>query len=416
LCNCNVYTLNYNNVNFTAASGTATLTSSYSSGTCWVNATFNNVTFSAGGNINGDNTFGTLNLAPSSTYQLQNNRTQTILTNLNAPGTCAGLINLRSNTTGSAATITKSSGTVTLSYINLRDLVFTGGASWVANNSTDQGNVTGITINSGASAVPRTLYWVGGTGNWNDINRWSLSSGGPGGECPPTSIDDVFFTGLSFNAASQSVTINIPTADCKSMTWTGVTNNPSFNSSSSSNVLNIYGSYTLASGMNYNFNGPIYFMSSSAGNTINTSGKSIQNSVFFNGTGSWGLQGNYFQTDWSEFKINSGTFNTNNFTVDVHQFHSNSCPTSPRTINLGSSTINVRYRWEVYADNLTLNAGTSTININYNNNGGTMNNYLCNCNVYTLNYNNVNFTAASGTATLTSSYSSGTCWVNALIT
>ena len=78
-----------------------------------------------------------------------------------------------------------------------------------------------------------------------------------------------------------------------------------------------------------------------------------------------------------------------NKTVTGHEFYSTPCPASPRTLNLGSSTWNVLYRWQVYADNLTLNAGTSTININYNNTNAYMDNYRCTGGNYTLNYNNV---------------------------
>jgi hypothetical protein len=413
-CNCGVYTLNYNNVNFTASSGVSSLNTSYSNATCRVNAVFNNLSFSAGGNINGDNTIGTLTLTPSSTYLLQNGRTTTITNTIVAPGTCAGAINIRSNTTGTISTVTKTSGTVTMSYVNLKDLAFTGGASWIANNSIDQGNISGITINSGATATPRTLYWVGGTGNWNDINRWSLSSGGPGGECPPTTIDDVFFTAQSFTAAGQSVTINVPSADCKSMTWTGVTNTPSFNSSSSSNTFNVYGSITLVTGMNYNFNGPLYFLSNGPGNTITSAGKTFNNEIYFNGTGTWTLQDNFNHGSWKTIRLNSGTLHTNDKTFNVWSFASTPCPTSARTVTLGSSIVNVQDSWYVHADNLSLNAGTSTININYQNTGGNMQNSFCNCGIYTLNYNNVNFTASSGVSSLNTSYSNATCRVNAV--
>ena len=53
----------------------------------------------------------------------------------------------------------------------------------------------------------RTLYWVGAAGTWNTTNSidWSLSSGGVGGEPPPTATDDVIFDA---NSGSGTVTIN----------------------------------------------------------------------------------------------------------------------------------------------------------------------------------------------------------------
>jgi hypothetical protein len=259
-----------------------------------------------------------------------------------------------------------------------------------------------------------SYYWVGNSGNWSDIGHWASTSGGTGGVGIPGSNDNVYFDANSFNTSGRTVTIDIPSASCFNVTWTGVTNTPSFNSSSSANNLNVYGSFTLVSGMNYNYNGNLYFLSNLAGNTITTALKTMNNNVYFNGTGSWTLQDNFTQNSWLNINLNSGTLNTNGKTVTGYFFYSNQCPASPRTLNLGASTWNVQYQWVVNAENFTLNAGTSTININYNNTGGNMSNQLCNCGNYTLNYNNVNFTAASGVSTLNSDYSSNSCKVTAV--
>ncbi len=55
------------------------------------------------------------------------------------------------------------------------------------------------------SLSARTLFWVGNTGEWYDANNWSLLSGGPSGECPPTAIDDVFFDENSFDSNANVV-------------------------------------------------------------------------------------------------------------------------------------------------------------------------------------------------------------------
>ncbi|MBK8705505.1 MAG: hypothetical protein IPN33_19390 [Saprospiraceae bacterium] len=77
-----------------------------------------------------------------------------------------------------------------LSYVILQNIAASGGATFSATNSVDLGNNSGWTITPIAS---RTLYWVGGSGSWNDLTHWSLTSGGSGGECVPTPYDDVFF-------------------------------------------------------------------------------------------------------------------------------------------------------------------------------------------------------------------------------
>jgi hypothetical protein len=279
-------TLNYYNVNFTAASGTVQFLHQYNSPTDKILGNYNQVTFGAGANITGDLTVGTINFALNGTYNFQAGRTVTVNTLFNANATCAGPITIKSATAGTQAIISKATATVNINYCNIKDMNFTGGTASTATNSIDQGNNSGVTIQAGGSATSRTLYWVGGTGNWNDVNRWSLSSGGAGGQCPPTSIDDVIFDNSSFSLTNQTVTMNVPNADCRNMTWSVTTRTPNFASNSSANNLNIYGTLamvaaqgTWATGMN------VYFLGTGT-KTINSGGKTF-GPVFFAGTGTW---------------------------------------------------------------------------------------------------------------------------------
>lgn len=50
---------------------------------------------------------------------------------------------------------------------------------------------------AGAPATPRTLYEVGGTGNWPDTAKWALTSGGAGGNAAPVSVDAATLDGSS---------------------------------------------------------------------------------------------------------------------------------------------------------------------------------------------------------------------------
>jgi len=73
-------------------------------------------------------------------------------------------------------------------------------------------------------------YWVGGTESWDTTagSKWSLTSGGSGGEAVPTSSDTVFF-----NAASGAVTVTIASgAICSTLTMTGFTGTLAFGSNS----------------------------------------------------------------------------------------------------------------------------------------------------------------------------------------
>ncbi len=116
---------------------------------------------------------------------------------------------------------------------------------------------------------PRTLYWVNGAGEWDDINHWSLASGGVGDQCPPTILDDIFFDAASgFATANEIVNVNVKHATFNDMTWDGVTNLPILTAwdeetemELDTNFLHVYGSFTLSPEMFYSFQGKVYFES-----------------------------------------------------------------------------------------------------------------------------------------------------------
>ena len=88
---------------------------------------FNNITFAA----------DSLNLFPHTTGAVVING------NLISNGTAGHLAVLQSDTSGSAATISKSSGTVNVSYMSIKDSTATGGATWIASQSTNVSGNTG---------------------------------------------------------------------------------------------------------------------------------------------------------------------------------------------------------------------------------------------------------------------------------
>ncbi len=322
------------------------------------NCTYNNVTINNNGAISSSNTFNNLTLSPGYSYILTNGTTQTINSTLTANGNCGALIEIKSSTPGSQASINKSAGTIALSFVSLKDINAFGGASFAANNANDFGNNTGWSISVLAS---KKLFWVGNSGNWNDGAHWSTMSGGVSAGCSPSPIDNVFFDANSFTQTGQIVTVNVPTANLNNMNWTGVTNNPTFYGDYS-NTLNIYGSLTLAAGMTFNFSGSIYFEAVSNGQTITTAGNIINTSMTFDGTGGgWTLQDALSCSYW--IYLNNGTLTTNNNTVNAYAF--NSLTSTARVLNMGSSVFNLSFNgtiWNINHTGMTINAGTSTIN------------------------------------------------------
>ncbi|MBI5218085.1 MAG: hypothetical protein HY958_04065, partial [Bacteroidia bacterium] len=369
-------------------------------------------------NFMGANNFHTLGFNDPNVYGVVFTSNELVqLYDINFGATCSFRKNVRANMAGEAAIIKKISGLVKEDYLNIRDITVIGGATFITDNGVNLGNVTNWTINS---SLPNTLYWVGGTGNWSDPDHWSTSSGGlypSGNTCVPSDVDNVFFDANSFSAAGQTVTINTY-ASCNNMNWTGVTNNPTLANSWPSE-LNIFGSLTLDPGMTYNFTSSVYFRSANPGNTITTAGKSLNSSVYFEGTGGWTLQDN-FAGSWVYH--NKGNLNTNNKNVTISSYSSGSNAT--RQISLGSSTVTCSWGWSIYDNtNMTLNCGTSLISVNGSFSGGsfTYNNvtldgtgtsYVYDSNIFnnlTHNGGSYLYFEAGSTQTFNSFTTAGTC-------
>ena len=348
----------YHNVSFpnTSTLNQIILNNGSASFTGTVSFVGNSQTFGFGSSL----TFSKLNLSAGTTMTFSRNLTHVINDSFNATGTCGALINLKSSSPGNAATIQKTSGSVTVTYAVLSDITATGGASFTANNSIDLGNNTGWIITSPA---PKDLYWVGNGGNWNDGNHWSLSSGGPASGCAPTPVDNVFFDANSFTALGQIVTINPTIVQCRNMSWVGVTNNPNL-TLPSTNALRIYGSLALVPGMSTNIQGGVFFVATTTGQTITSAGKNFGPVTFDGIGGGWSLQDALNVTNGfsPEILLSKGTLNTNNQTVAARIF--SALDGGGNALNLGSSVINVNGSWSTSGLAAgSLNAGTSTINV-----------------------------------------------------
>ena len=227
------------------------------------NNTFNILKISSGATVGGNNTINNLILSPGFVYSFNTGTVQTF-NSLQANGDCNNLITLKSSSPPGQASFVKTSGSVTASYISLQGIAATGGAIFTANNSINLGSNSGWIINSPAS---QNLYWIGGTGNWNDGNHWSTSSGGSPLGCSPTLQDNVFFDANSFTATNQTVLVNQPIISFNNMDWSGVTNNPKL-AATTGYKAKVYGSLTFTAGMSADPFGEFNFEATTTGHTI----------------------------------------------------------------------------------------------------------------------------------------------------
>jgi hypothetical protein len=206
-------------------------------------------------------------------------------------GNCNGLIYLSGDI--------HANGTNTLSNLYPFDLIFTG-TSATAVNSIDGGGNTGLSFSSPLTS--RQLYWVNGQGNWDDVNHWSLMSGGLAGECVPNPNDDVFVDSGSAIATGDTVFLDVSTVTMKSMHCSY----PAF-FSGSHNFINqyfdVYGSFLLSPGAIFNTHSYHFRF---LGNQLNADIDENANpfliySLDIKGPGSWNLL--------SDFNIDSNFWN-----------------------------------------------------------------------------------------------------------
>lgn len=107
--------------------------------------------------ISGNSTFTNItNTVQPATVTLTSGTTQTV-TDFDLTGTSGNLIALNASTPGSAATLSDTTGTNSVSYVSIKDIVATGGATWeayTANGNVNGGNNTGWIFSSAPVVVP----------------------------------------------------------------------------------------------------------------------------------------------------------------------------------------------------------------------------------------------------------------------
>jgi len=123
------------------------------------------------------NTFQTLEILPGSTVKFASSQTQTI-NNFTASGTRLAPIIFESSIPGVTATLQKSSGQLDLYWVRLKDIAATGGATFNAHGSWNDGNITGW--NFKADSLDRialdALYTSTNGSNWTNPSLWQSGS------------------------------------------------------------------------------------------------------------------------------------------------------------------------------------------------------------------------------------------------
>jgi len=111
--------------------------------------------------ISGNNSFADLTATTlPSTITFTISTTQTF-TDFTLSGTAGNLVTINSSTASTQATLSKSSGTVSVDYVSIRDSIATGGATWYAGaNSTNVSNNTGWIFTAPPGGAPTGNFFL----------------------------------------------------------------------------------------------------------------------------------------------------------------------------------------------------------------------------------------------------------------
>ncbi|SDK71731.1 gliding motility-associated C-terminal domain-containing protein [Pedobacter sp. ok626] len=204
-------------------------------------------------------------------------------------------------------------------------------------------------------------YWVGGGGNWSDLNHWRLgSSGGSIPSIVPSAGDNVFFgpnAGFGTATADKTVTINA-NAFCNNMTWTtDVPNNPIFTRGPSTTILlSISGNVALSPTVT--FNGVYTSLVGSTPAVLTTNGV-ISGTLSFTidkpGSGLTLADNLIYATPANGYNVvvlTAGSFNSAAKTMQLYGFGSNNA--NIRSVNISNSTINLSWTWDYRGTNKSL--------------------------------------------------------------
>lgn len=214
-------------------------------------------------------------------------------------------------------------------------------------------------------------YWVGGSGNWSDINHWQLENG----TTPfvlPNETNSVIFNENSFVEEGDYIDIDNMNVFCNDMIWENIPFDVWLTGNDETNVLFISGSLTFHENIINDFQGSIHFIATEPGSkTIDPKGVSFNNDVRFNGIlCDFSLIGDLFMNNSALVEnhgnifLEHGTLITNGQEIHCTSFISNY--TNERGLNMQNSIIKLYAQgvmncWDVNHENLSLQAQGSSI-------------------------------------------------------
>lgn len=176
-----------------------------------------------------------------------------------------------------------------------------------------------LTISLSLIVRSQTLYWVGGSGNFNDSQHWSLTTGGLPANITPTAANDLVFDDLS---SSGTFIVNIVGANpLKSLTCLNGAKQLYFTGDQFSSLV-CGGDFVLSQGTHYEANSRLVFSNNSSTYHVVNFGQNKLNAPVLFDNGNWDLQ-RVSLADNYQVKFNKGSYRLNNASMVAGNLEAN---------------------------------------------------------------------------------------------
>lgn len=358
----------FHNVTFEDVDGNAHL-KNYSDNVTFNDLVLNGNTYFEQANDSKINfTAESIQLAVGKTYVFESGQTY-IFGDVIANGACEGTIDITASRADPAIFKAKTGVTnITVSSVNILNVQADPIDVFVANASINLGGADGWKFEN--EPAGKDLYWVGGTGNWDDPSHWATSSGKiiPDG-CVPTAKDNVFFDAGSFGSTEETVYTGASDIRCRTMDWTGSeAARPNFEMGTTDITgVYIYGSLIFNSEVDIDLSPMLnfYFRATEA-QEINTFGYVFPNIVEFDGNGGeWKLLDNMIMV--GDCFIRYGKLITDGYDLECKSITSTD-PTegiNTRGLDIQNSNVTITGREDVLGRSIYINLADAYLDLGF---------------------------------------------------
>lgn len=168
----------------------------------------------------------------------------------------------------------------------------------------------------------QTLYWVGGSGNFNDQNHWSLTSGGSVANITPSAVTDVIFDDNSTTNFTNPVISFVGINFCRSLKFTNEFVKYTVVGTKYTEI-NVLGDFELNKNTDFKTNSKLKFSSgSSQYKNVRFNSDAYDGDVVFE-NGNWNLK--YVNiANSNSLTFNSGNYKISSAKIKAGNFYANS--------------------------------------------------------------------------------------------